>query len=289
MWNGVLTDIRNRCSNKFFWIESNIRNFKSVLNKKKVIVQYTLPKWLSPSEVWMIYYRAFKPTNIYCMVYKWAYEGHISVRDSWKLFHMNFLKNLNKWVPGYELSFWNALVKMKKTYEYNSLWMRCYEINDTNDFVLKNWLTTFQDELLDYCIEKWWLKKEKKWGNFYSIVPILLILLLLSNPFFHLIVFIIIFIVGWMIIGLKRDELLCPWNIKLTEEWEKIFAEIYWYKYFLEHCEEEKIQELIKEDPDFIDKTLPYAIALRLNVDFLKYSISCFSIENFDIDVSALT
>lgn len=34
---------------------------------------------------------------------------------------------------------------------------------------------------------------------------------------------------------------------------------------------------LIEENPNYINETLPYAVALRLNVKFLKYSISNFS------------
>lgn len=52
--------------------------------------------------------------------------------------------------------------------------------------------------------------------------------------------------------------------VKLTEKWKKIIAKIYWYKQFLEGCEEKQLEEFMKQDPLYIDKILPYAIALGL-------------------------
>lgn len=282
-----IKNISNWCYDRLFWIDPNIRNLKSKFKENNVLVQYTPPKWLSPSEVWIIYYRSFKASNINSMVYKWAHEWVVSLKDEWNYLKLKFLKSLEESAPEYELSYWQTLVRMRTKYKINSLWMRYWDVDDTNDFVFKKWFNTFQNKLLDYCIEKWWLKKTRKWQKFYGIIPLFL-LILFSKPALTFTIFIILSVIIWSIVSLRKDEIFCPWNIELTEEWEKVFSEIYWYKYFLEHCEEEKLKKIIEEDPDFIDKTLPYAVALRLNVDFLKYSISCFSTLDFDIDISEL-
>ena len=73
-------------------------------------------------------------------------------------------------------------------------------------------------------------------------------------------------------------------KIKLTDEWNKILAHIYWYKYFLEKCDEEKYKILSGNDKHFIDKTLPYIIALRLNSCFLDE----FSVLHFE-DMKVVT
>ena len=62
----------------------------------------------------------------------------------------------------------------------------------------------------------------------------------------------------WLSITAKKH------TIKLTEEWEKIVAKIYWYKKFLETCEEKQLKEFMMEDPLYLDKVLPYAVALGL-------------------------
>ena len=43
-----------------------------------------------------------------------------------------------------------------------------------------------------------------------------------------------------------------------------MLSEIYWYKYYLENCEEEEINANIWEKGTYA-KILPYAIALKLN------------------------
>lgn len=298
MANRVIENITYWCFSKIFWVEPNLKNLKNTFNNNNVIVQFTPPKWLSPSEVWMIYYRTFMTSNINCMVYKWAHEWIVSLKDEWNWLKLKFFRHLNKSAPKYELSYWNTLIKIKRAYKINSLGNVYYEINDTNDFIFKQWLTTFQNELLDYCIDRWWLTKSQKSSYFnfkeflffiFIIIPVILVDFS-NNTLCSIIGFIIYFlyILTLCFICMRKDEILCPWDIKLTAEWEKIFAEIYWYKYFLEHCEEEQLKKIIEEDVDFISETLPYAVALRLNINFLKYSTSCFSTSLFDADISEL-
>ena len=53
-------------------------------------------------------------------------------------------------------------------------------------------------------------------------------------------------------------------TIKLTKQWEELVRKIHWYIKFLEACEEKQLKEFMKQDPLYIDKTLPYAVALGL-------------------------
>jgi hypothetical protein len=147
--------------------------------------------------------------------------------------------------------------------------------------------------LLDYCVEKWWLMKSPKSSYLKEIlfficitIPVILVDFL-NNTLCSFIIY-FLYILTLCFICMRKDEILCPWDIKLTAEWEKIFSEIYWYKYFLEHCEEEQLKKIIEEDADFISETLPYAVALRLNINFLKYSMIPFSTSLFDADISEL-
>lgn len=289
----MIKSINSWIISKAFWIDPNIKELKSKIGKNKVLTQYFPPEWLSPSEVWMIYNRSYKSSNINCMVYKWANEWVVSLKDEWERLKLKFLKSLKESTPKYELSYWNMLINIKRTYKVNALWMRYHELNDNNDFVFRKWFIPFQDELLDFCVEKWWLKKSSRSLTFFDnliilccIIPYIL-MYFINSPLYYFIV-IVLSIVIWSFFCLRKDEINCKWNIELTDEWEKIFAEIYWYKYFLEHCEEERLRKFIEEDPDFINKTLPYAVALRLDNDLLKYSLSCFSTGQFDIDVSEL-
>ena len=67
----------------------------------------------------------------------------------------------------------------------------------------------------------------------------------------------------WLLVlnGTQRNKV---YNVKLTDKWKKVLSEIIWYKYYLEHCEEEQINVDLKEN-EIYSKHLPYAIALKLN------------------------
>ena len=53
-------------------------------------------------------------------------------------------------------------------------------------------------------------------------------------------------------------------TILLTEKWQELVVKIYWYKKFLKICEEKQLKKLMEEDPLYVDKVLPYAVALGL-------------------------
>lgn len=57
---------------------------------------------------------------------------------------------------------------------------------------------------------------------------------------------------------------------KLSEKWKEILAGIYGYKYFLEACDEEKIKKFLEQDPEYLDKIMPYAVALWVETEIIK-------------------
>ncbi len=55
-----------------------------------------------------------------------------------------------------------------------------------------------------------------------------------------------------------------------TSEYEILLSKIRGYKTFLEKVEKPKLKTLLREDPNFIDKALPYAVVLGVAGVFLK-------------------
>jgi hypothetical protein len=45
-----------------------------------------------------------------------------------------------------------------------------------------------------------------------------------------------------------------------TKKWEELQNHLLWYKQFLVEVDKDKIEELTKEDPLFVEKSLPYAV-----------------------------
>ena len=47
-----------------------------------------------------------------------------------------------------------------------------------------------------------------------------------------------------------------------TRNYEELLSKLRGYKVFIEKVEKPQLQALLKQDPMFIDKTLPYAVVL---------------------------
>ena len=60
------------------------------------------------------------------------------------------------------------------------------------------------------------------------------------------------------------------WKLKFTDSWAKLASHLIGYRNFIKSCDENKIKLLVKEDPLFIDRTLPYATAFWMETEFLK-------------------
>ena len=240
----------------------------------KVIVEYQPPKWLNPTEVWFLYdWSVWKP-DIICMVYKWVNMWLVSLEYKWWEIVVKKLLNIKSWLPSYEQVFWNIVFKRWNTVKfpnekiYWELWM-------------------VKDSLLRYCKRMGRIWKSFVYFSFDSIdknsyIPFwrliwlfswgLMVIFWFVTPLFTnseiLLALSLIIPVVWLFV------ILCFWTslyetqkksvLKFTENWKKIVAKIYWYKKFLESCEEDQLKKLMKEDLLYFDKTLPYAIALGL-------------------------
>jgi len=55
-----------------------------------------------------------------------------------------------------------------------------------------------------------------------------------------------------------------------TPSYEQLLSSLRGYRTFIEKVEAPQLQVLLKQDPTFIDKTLPYAVVLGLASSFLK-------------------
>jgi len=58
--------------------------------------------------------------------------------------------------------------------------------------------------------------------------------------------------------------------LKRTKKWKQLQEEAKWFKEFMKMVEEPRLQQFIKQDPKYFDKTLPYAIAFWLQTQRTK-------------------
>lgn len=231
----------------FDYIKPDMNNLPDKIGKYSVVVQYNPPKLLNPSEIWLIYNKKLLKTNITCLIYKWEYEWKIRVKELKDWYNtICKLKEIND-VPWYEKYFWNSF------FDYG------YKNEITIDLD-KMFFEDLNEVLLSYCKKKWWLLEE---CGIQWILLIFLILFEFVNPL--LIIF--LYISWWKV--LVKSLIYSRKVIKTTDKWDELLAHIIGYKYWLEHCEEKQLKKIMKEDPSFSSKTLPYVIALRMDWRFL--------------------
>ena len=276
-------------------IESDIGELPEKIFKRDVKVQFTPPKWLSPSEIGFLYHEKFQDTDLDAMLYDWASNKYISITKSGE---NNIVKKLKSFKSDkeYEQSFWNLLF-------WKDWWIghNLYTINENLDSDYNK----IGILLANYCKDNWWLDFHLKDDKIQRITIPIWIFNIVGSIFIFYILFVILVVSADSIesfLGIDNDScwrlifwILCfyivvfiinsiidaynfdhfkygkkVWYVKLTDKWKDLFVQIYWYKYFLEKCDEKKYKELCSKDKSFLDKTLPYIIALRLNSCFLR-------------------
>lgn len=273
-----------------FHIEEFIKKTKKILKIKRkkiwkypIITQFAPPEWISVNEISYLYsIRHFK-WNISCLFYKWAAEKRISLDfKEWKFLsdsvEIKILDNSLKNMPSDEVLEWNLIFGENET------------ITLPNVDILKK-ISVINIQTAKTCLEKWliekWLSitltpKFMKWSlvTLWILSILFLIFYAYATSFLNifekpsrlipiLLVSFSIIMIFWAIFmeSAKKIKLI---RYKLSEKWKEILAEIYWYKYFLEACDERKIKTFLKEDPEYLDKVMPYAIAIWVETEVIK-------------------
>ena len=246
-------------------IPTKIKERKNV-KKYPVIVQYSAPKGMSPSEVWLLYNRCAKPSQIVSLIYERAAQWHISFNTSdktWIVKNEDLYSNeekQNSTRNDYKRTTWNAM------------------FNNANKMSIPNTrfnqrLQSIENQLYRHGLKQSWFKysDESKSNDIEKWVRLKILLYFFALGFFSCIVeraYLFLRSMAWIFLSC----LLSKFDGKpaLSDEWYKLLSEIKWYRNFIKACDENKFKELLNQDPMFFDKTLPYAVALGLETSFMK-------------------
>lgn len=225
-----------------------------------VSIQYAPPKWLNPSEVWLLYNLKSYSTNFDCLLYKWEYEWLIKIEDRWNwsiMIHKN--KEISNDVPSYEKQFWSMIFKVG----FKDMVVWKWNQSNLDRIVISN----LHLKLLDYCVEQWIIYKSYDYLFFASIIWVFwggFIFWYVSWVTIILFSFVYIFYYLW-----KQGNYLWM-KIWRTKKWDELYVHIIGYKYWLEKCEEWQVKALLKGDPWFKSRNFPYLVALRTDSRFLN-------------------
>ena len=311
----------------FFWFKIFYKIKKNYgIGMNPLVVQYYPPEWISPSEISFLYHWKITPSCISSMIYKWACEKKIIIKNERKdflFFRSNKIK-ITKWKNIYTKEFLK-LISESPTYEKQcrnylfSNWLN-ERILPNTDFS-KN-IVKINEEIKQCCEDKNLIKKNKilTWlltGLSIIITPILwpfgpliITLFLLYN--LNTFVLLVKLIINWTIINPywyingSLDDYIIVWfpifiivaiyiftslpklrhyeKLSVTNKWKEILYKIYWYKKFIESCEEPQLRKFIEKDPDYINKILPYAVALWLETKLMKVVIPIYQEKWYNFD-----
>lgn len=238
------------------------------LKKYPIIVQYWPPKWINPAEAGLLYNLKVDPTDLTSLVYQWKFEWLIDVKIFlWEKSGTKYVKLIKKFDispsrPLFETEIFNSIFMMWNTKIIEWAFQLRYAL--------------MLEDLEFHWIKKWWIVKKTFWKYrkiFYKFLVLLLFVsvilyfaeFVLISPNFWFLVLLLLFVCiffWWFING---------WNgLKLTEKWAELASHLIWYRNFIKSCDEEKIKLLLKEDPLFVDRTLPYATAFWMETEFLQ-------------------
>lgn len=130
---------------RLIWLKKEkLKNGK--IGGNGVIVEYSLPKWLNPTEVWFLYDSMVWKADVVCMIYKWANMWLVSLDYKWWKVIVKKLSTAQSGMPEYEYAFWNIVFKKSNVVKFPN--RRVY------------WkLGDVKDSLLEYCEEKWWISR----------------------------------------------------------------------------------------------------------------------------------
>lgn len=239
-------------------IDENMDSLPKFVKWKKTLVQYGLSKEITPSEAWFLLYWEANISNLLCIIYKWYNEKIIDIySEDWKKY-MEVIGKLKDNVPYYEKYLFQDMLENKgglAVLNKYKLWQYNIDVNDL---------------IFEKCRLKWYcnVKSNEFQKKLESIGIWLLVLVTLIYFIKDFLLFMVLF--WWLFfifIIVYAFSFLVPrkkYSFILTDKWRKMLSEIYWYKYYLENCEEEEINANIWEKGTYA-KTLPYAIALKLN------------------------
>ena len=278
----------------FIWIQkkkiSKPASLWKVYSKKyPIIIQYTPPKWINPAEAWLLYNCSIEPTDLTSLIYQRKFEKLIDIKTfRWEESGIEYVKL----VKLHDLPLTRPLFESEIFDSIFCMW----------DIKIIEWAFQLRyalmlEDLEFHWIQKWWLVQKKKNKNLnignrkYNIwwesIMIWLFLFVyvvsifmeslgfsadinVSITFVDVIWFsvLLICIVLWIVVLLWNGDWW--WNLKFTDKWAELASKVIWYSQFIKSCDENKIKLLLKEDPLFIDRTLPYATAFWMETEFLK-------------------
>lgn len=259
-------------------ITANMKELPKNIWSKNTIIQYDLSEVITPPEAGILLYGRSEISNLLCLIYKWINEKKIVLYVENGKKYLKKIQWLDLLYSDFERFLFECLFNFGE-------WPILFDKK-----LLKTYLSQFNDMVVKSCMRKWYIdnkinisgikrflmSENSESGDRVIVernVSIWCLLFLFIFPWFAIasnlgwlwpLVWIVLFLT--ILANYASNK---KYYIHLTDKWKDVLSQIYWYKYYLEHCEEEQINSDLDEG-EVYSKHLPYAIALKLNWKIIK-------------------
>ena len=284
------------------------------------VIHYAPPKWYSPTEISLLYNRYPSSQIITPALYTRVAEGYMKVHAKmnwlwakrWGIFEVikekeDFWKNEREtFRKDLEEELWNRIV----SYSWETINIDWHNFKDNissiKDIANRMFVSLRHELIPEVYYRKCENTKQTKISlAFFAIWGFLSLCLYSSFTKNHssteseLMAFwlYLLWVIFWLTISYLRYyyNAWIEYNRNddeshLTDKWKEVLEQIYWFRKFLISVEDERLNKLLEEDPEYCEKMLPYAIALWVWTKWIK---KCrrfsdkFDIETISSEVSA--
>ncbi len=234
------------------------------------IIYYTPPKWYTPWQIASIYKKNPSSISIFATIYSWATDWYIKIKHE-------------KWTWWFDKdTFSIEKIKEKQnmlTFE-ELLWSDFFATSNSFSFGKENQSKTRYNKLKNIwessynsVKKKLFTPKSLRWKErIKRTSTILLIAILVIGGKGWDIIFQnqigIASFISFILIGIFVF-IFAKYIDKLSPEWKELYEHVLGYKKYLEAVEKPKLQQLIKDDPQYFEKVLPYAVALGMETEWI--------------------
>lgn len=258
--------------------------------KKYLIVpQYTPPKWINPAEAWLLYNRSVEPTDLTSLIYQWKFEKLIDIQTfTWKNSSREYirlmkLKDMPLTRPLFESEIFDSIFCMwdVKIIEWAFQLRYALMLEDLEYHWIQKWRFTYKGSQKQKVRKIKDIEKDLWIQTYLFLIYLFLAAFSIIIDSFGIADKISISLTGFLwclaiIILIGVWIALLYWkmdgrsDLKFTDKWAELASKVIGYSQFIKSCDENKIRLFLKEDPLFIDRTLPYATAFWMETQFLK-------------------
>ena len=254
------------------------QRYKKDIKDDKHIIQYDAPKWVEPPEAGILVDNKLDPKDMTSLIYRRAANKYIKIcaeDDKNKKFYIKKLKDLPESSKDYQKNLFKKLFSNGNDFYFskNKDKFATYLLQTQQELTkYVDWENRYKTSLTNVKLNEYSFKSTTKTIIFcVAIARILGYCFSVTWINSHL-----NSVWSWMkiIFRLWLIWIICTYRWKEIEQWTKKWIEFrnhcIWFKEFLNKVDKKKIEELTKQDPLFVEKSLPYAVVFWIETEFIK-------------------